>query len=224
VATVGSWTLGSASQFDTVYATVSAPHPGSGVAGNPVTFEAQPTAVPEFNWGATGWSWRSLSTYPTVPDQATILSQAVNSSAGYSGPDQAPFVDSGIIGGAAGGCGNTSNNASIFPVSGVVAFRRDFAMPAGATTGTVYFAMDNDFKVFVNGVDMTATVTIVSGSTGIYASGSEAGFINHDGCASQGSFSLALSGLSPVTNSVVVVALDRGGETYFDASLTPYSP
>jgi hypothetical protein len=220
VATVGSWTLGSASQFDTVYATVSAPHLRSGVGGNPVTFQAQPTAVPAFNWGATGWSWRSLSTYPTVPDQATILSQAVSSSAGYSGPDQAPFIDIGI----ATICGNTSNNASVFPVNGIVAFRRDFVMPTGATTGTIYFAMDNDFKVFVNGTDMTTSVALISGSTGIYASGIEAGFINHDGCASQGSFSLALSGLSPVTNSVVVVALDRGGETYFDASLTPYSP
>jgi hypothetical protein len=216
VAAATSWTL--AVGANTVVATPS--QGGLSFAPANVSFTATglaPTAP--FSWSATGWNWKLLTTYPTVPSETDILNQAVNSATGYSGPAQAAFS-------VGGGCpiyNATTINSADFGISTVVAFRRDFVMPGGAATGTMYFAIDNDFKVFVNGVNLTSSVTIVSGSTGIYPSGIEAGFMNHDGCANRGDFTLSLTGLSAVSNTVVIVALDRGVATYFDASVTPPS-
>jgi hypothetical protein len=175
-------------------------------------------AVPSasFGWRATGWGYLLLGPYPgALPISSGTLSTVLNSPASYSGPAQAAFTLSNLD----TGCGyNTTSSTGAFALNTVMAFRRDFSMPGNATSGTINFAVDNDFRVFVNGVERTADVNRVSGSTGIYSSGILAGFINHDGCAGRGDFNLSLTGLSPVTNTVAIIALDRGGVTYFDAS------
>lgn len=176
------------------------------------------TAVPSasFGWRATGWGYLLLGPYPgALPISSGTLSTALDSPSSYSGPAQAAFTLSNLD----TSCGyNTTSNTGAFALNTVMAFRRDFSMPGNATSGTINFAVDNDFRVFVNGVERTAEVNRVSGSTGIYSSGILAGFINHDGCAGRGDFNLPLTGLSPVSNTVVIIALDRGGVTYFDAS------
>jgi hypothetical protein len=182
----------------------------------PASFSVNAVPSPSFGWRATGWGYLLLGPYPgTLPISSGDLNTALNSPSSYSGPAQAAFTLSNLD----TSCGyNTTSSTGAFALNTVMAFRRDFAMPGSATSGTINFAVDNDFKVFVNGVDRTADVNRVSGSSGIYSSGILAGFINHDGCAGRGDFNLPLTGLSPVNNTVVIIALDRGGVTYFDAS------
>ncbi|HXW97704.1 MAG TPA: hypothetical protein VEI47_08970 [Gemmatimonadales bacterium] len=224
-ATLGSWTLSGTPGANVVVATVT-PIAGTTVQGSPITFTATGITSSPFDWSATGWNWQQLSANSgtTVPNQASILSSAVNNGlTGYTGPAQAPFSTANY-------CGNyTTNSPGVFPLNSIVAFRRDFILPSGASSGTLYLSVDNDFKVFVNGVDQTSSAVFTGpggGSTGLISSGLEAGFMNHDGCASsgQGDFTLSLTGLSAIVNTVVIVALDRGTASYFDASVVPPVP
>jgi hypothetical protein len=221
IATVGGWTLGGNLGADSVVATVTPPHPGSGVDGDPVLFVATVLApASSFDWEATGWSWKQVGTYPTYPS-ATVINDAVTSTTGYSGPVQAAFS---MVSPPNTECSAYGTNASrihstVFGVNKIIAFRRDFILPGGATSGTMVFAVDNDFRVFVNGVEKTSSVLFTVGASGTSTGVDAHGYRNHDNCPERGDFALPLSGLSALSNSLVVIALDRGGSTYFDASV-----
>lgn len=82
----------------------------------------------------------------------------------------------------------------------------------GVTNVHVKVAIDNDVKVFVNGVDVTA-----------YGGTPDAdGFLTHEGCATQGSFDIAVPNaiLVPGANLVAVRARDRGVISYVDIQVT----
>jgi hypothetical protein len=218
VAAATSWTL--AVGANTVVATPS--QGGLSFAPTTVSFTATGLAATAFDWEAAGWSWKVLGTNGLPPAPATI-DLAVNSTAGYSGPAQAAFS---MATPPNTECSAYSTDlarihSTIFDPSKIIAFRRDFVMPVDEIADTMYFAVDNDFKVFVNGLDKTANVVFLGGGS---SAGVVAGFMTHDGCPNRRDFYLPLSGLSAVSNTVVVVALDRGGSTYFDASVTPPPP
>lgn len=218
-AALDSWTLGPTVRLDSVLATVT-PIPGTMVNGSPVAFEAQVIAPP-FDWSATGWTWKSVATWSgSYPSNSTITSAAA-SAAGYSGPVQAAFSKVPPLDNAscsAYGSLASRIHSSVFGENTIVAFRRDFTMPGGATSGTMSFAIDNDFRVFVNGVEKTSSVVFASGASGT-SDGPAYGWMTHGNCPARGDFTLSLTGLSATGNTVVVVGLDRGGSTYFDASV-----
>jgi hypothetical protein len=196
------------------------------LGGSTRTFSPFGAVDPYFDWEATGWSWKLLGTDGSPPSAATI-NTAVGSLTGYSGPVQGAFSKADPLGNTQ--CSAYSSLSSRihtrnFDENNVIAFRRDFVFPDSVTSGTMSFAVDNDFRVFVNGVDKTPSVVFTYGASGTSSGQQESGFRNHDGCPARGDFTLALSGLSLVSNTVVVVALDRGGSTYFDASVTPAAP
>ncbi len=214
-ATVGSWLL--ALGQNTLTATAS--QAGLSFTGSPVTFTAtgvSPTTP--FDWTATGWSWKLLGT-DGLPPSAEAIATAVSNADGYSGPAQGAFS---MVEPPDTYCSVYSEQASwihstVFGQNQILAFRRDFVMPDGAPSGTMEFAMDNDFKVYVNGTDRTSDVVFAGGGTSTGTD--ESGFRNHDGCPNRVDFRLYLTGLSSLSNTVVIIALDRGGSTYFDASV-----
>jgi hypothetical protein len=214
-ATVGSWLL--ALGQNTLTATATAP--GLSFTGSPVNFTAtgvSPTTP--FDWTATGWSWKLLGT-DGLPPSAEAIATAVSNADGYSGPAQGAFS---MVEPPDTYCSVYSEQASwihstVFGQNQILAFRRDFVMPDGAPSGTMEFAMDNDFKVYVNGTDRTSDVVFAGGGTSTGTD--ESGFRNHDGCPNRVDFRLYLTGLSSLSNTVVIIALDRGGSTYFDASV-----
>ncbi len=218
-ATVGSWLLGLGD--NTLTATPN--QAGLSFIGSPVTFTATgvaPTAP--FDWSALGWSWKLLGTDGTYPN-ADAIAAAVGSASGYAGPVQGAFSmllppDTYCDVYNSENAAFAWTNSTLFGQGQVIAFRRDFIAPNGAATGTMEFAMDNDFRVYVNGVDRTSAV-VFNGSGSLFDSGS--GFQKHEGCPNRGDFKLSLSELSPLSNTVVVIAVDRGGSTYFDASVVP---
>ncbi|HTS88026.1 MAG TPA: hypothetical protein VMG41_05995 [Gemmatimonadales bacterium] len=190
---------------------------GTGVGGTTKNFSTFGVVQTGFDWEQTGWYYKPLGTYPNVPDTGTIRSQAVTAAlSSYADTGTAAFSVGNDCGYSA-----TSNNSTAYPLSSIVAFRRDFVLPAGALSGTMHFAIDNDFKVYLNGTDVTQNVTHSNTDQG-YTSGLgffEPGFWSHDNCAGRGDFALSMSGLDSVKNTVTIIAVDRGGSTYFDASV-----
>ncbi len=179
------------------------------------------TASP-FDWEATGWTWKPVATWSGYYPADGTVTAAAAAATGYSGPVQAAFSRTGNPN---TGCSAYSTyisriHSTIFDVNTVIALRRDFTMAEGATSGTISFAVDNDFRVFVNGTEETSSLVFhPGGDDGSSSGGTASGFRKHDGCPSRGDFTLYLTGLSSTNNTLVVIALDRGGSTYFDASV-----
>ena len=184
------------------------------------SFSVNAVAVTPFDWEATGWSWKLVGPWAgSYPSDGTITTAAADP-AGYSGPVQAAFSKAGSLDNPQ--CTAYNGDASrihsrIFGENKIIAFRRDFIMPGGATSGTMSFAVDNDFRVFVDGVEKTSSVVYVGPSGN--SSGIVSGWQTHGNCPFRGDFTLSLTGLGEGSHTVVVVALDRGGSTYFDASV-----
>jgi hypothetical protein len=214
IATVGSWTLSSTPGANSL--TASPTTAGITYAPVSVSFSATgATPVTPFDWGSTSWSWKQLSSSATLPAE-TAVAAAVAADTGYSGPVTAALS---MVSPPDTYCAlytNGSIGTTVFGQNTVIAARHVFVLPGGATSGTIYFAIDNDMRVFVNGVEQTGNLAGRDGLSG--------GYWRHDGCAERGDVTLALTGLSPVSNTLVVIAADRGGSPYLDASVTPPSP
>ncbi|MEO7986997.1 MAG: hypothetical protein ABI766_10725 [Gemmatimonadales bacterium] len=105
-----------------------------------------------------------------------------------------------------------SDTKTVWPENSQILLRKRFTLPGGGSTGIVSVAIDNDIKVFVNGVDITST-----GAEGL----DEEGFARHDGCPSRGSFTFTANDLNPGVNLLVIQGRDRGGSTFVDASVDP---
>ncbi|MEO8030883.1 MAG: hypothetical protein ABJC74_00310 [Gemmatimonadota bacterium] len=212
VATVGSWTLGTALMSDSVFAAAAAPHLNSGVQPFTVLFQDNVTSATVLSYQATGYR------YLTIGNDAAPSSWETG---GYS--DASWSQGSAAFGSGPGSPNNCSLDqtvqslwpaASVAPVSDILV-RRSVVIPNGFTGSLqISVAVDNDLQIFVNGYDITP-----SGGQPLPA----AGFYTHEGCATLGSavFTAPASVLLPgQPNLIAVHARDRAGTSYFDMAAT----
>jgi hypothetical protein len=222
VATLASWTLGTALGPDIVSATVNPPHLLSFVQGSPVVFTDNVVSATLVPYEASGYRY-----------------SLIGSGSPPSGWETQGFDDSGWSTGAAGfgtgpgspdgSCTLNSHVQTIWPGAAStssaqnpegnsdILVRRSVSVPNGVTIPlAISVAIDNDIQIFVNGTDITAS----GGGTLVN------GFEPHEGCATQGSFvftaPVALLHLGQ-SNEIAVRARDRGRTSYFDlqAALAP---
>lgn len=100
------------------------------------------------------------------------------------------------------GCGLIINNTHTgWPAGNTNLYlRRDFFLSA-ASTVQIEVAIDNDLQIYVDGTDVGP------------------GTISHDGCPTRGSTVRTVT-LPAGVHKLAIVAIDRGGSSYFDAQLT----
>ncbi len=199
-----------------------------------VTFTVQAPAPPSF--GSGGWLYNFATGTCTngTPSTtgATIFGQAVSLGTddclgSLTFPAGWPTADLSTLtspwqtgtgpfgnntpgsGGSVSGC-PADNATTSWPANSVLILRRDFFVPTGTTSATIQISIDNDVQVFLNGTALTGTAN---------------SFVIHDGCASTAaaySFTVPVGqgGLQIGNNKLAVEALDRGGDTFFDAQIT----
>jgi hypothetical protein len=218
LATVPNWTLGtgpgnsltanasfalptSISGFPTSGAGASA---GVAVSGNPLTFTATSTDVIPYR--SAGYLYLSGADglapgfeQPTFPTSGWNTGTAAfgSSNLGASCPSLVASV--GTI---------WPNNPS---GSTDMLLRKTFTLPAWWTAGlTVGIAIDNDFKAYVDGVNVTPTSAAGYDPT--------TGFVMHDGCATSDSYTFPI----PATGGSHLLAIrarDRGTAAYVDTRI-----
>jgi hypothetical protein len=124
-------------------------------------------------------------------------------------------------------------SASVWPSGNptFLAAQRDFSVPSGSTSVTIYLAVDNDARVFLDGSEITGSASRLIGSPlafgltpagdATYAPGE---YIIHEGCPFKWEYKVTATGLTGTVHSITAVARDRGTSTYFDASTEPPTP
>ena len=89
--------------------------------------------------------------------------------------------------------------------------RKSFTLPAWWTGSlTVGIAVDNDFKAYVDGSDVTPT--------GVNGYDPSSGFVTHDGCAARDSFTFPITP-GGGTHILAIRARDRGMAAYVDTKI-----
>src|SRR6185437_9325985 len=154
---------------------------GISLSGNPVTFSATSTDL--------------------IPYQGTgyvYLSGVANVAQGFEQPGFAATAQNGWQTGA-GAFGSSNLGASCQSLVATVAtpwpnvppptdmlLRHSFTLPAWWSAGLTFgIAIDNDFQLFVDGVNVTPTTSP--------AFDPNSGFVKHEGCATQDSFLVPLT-------------------------------
>lgn len=223
-ATVPAWTLG-VGPANTMNAIASFVLPtnisglptsgagaGSGIAlaGNPVAFSATSTDVIPYQ--ASGYLYLA-GTDGLAPGFESPSYQATPQNGWQTG--NAAFASSNI--------GNSC--ASLVPTVGTtwvnvpsgspytdMLLRKTFTLPAWWTAGfTVGMAIDNDFQIFVDGVNVTPTNVAGYDPT--------TGYVKHENCATIDSYTFPVS-IGGGTHVLAIRARDRGTAAYVDTRLT----
>jgi hypothetical protein len=199
VATVGAWFL-TLPGPDTVIATVTPPHPGSGVQGSPIVFQALVASTPPVPFGSGGWFFKQIGNFDPVPSQWTTI--APTTANGWT-PGSAPFGSTNVS-----GC-TLSAPLTAWTVNTTMLLRRDVFIPVGTSSMTIEVLIDNDAHVFVNGTDVSGGLSI------------------HEGCANLHPLSFTIHGpasegpLVPgQVNQIFIRGVDRGVQSYLDARIT----
>jgi hypothetical protein len=221
LAAVPNWTLGAgpantltANASFTLPVTISgfptigaAPGAAIVVSGNPLTFTATSTDVIPYE--ATGY---------------TYLTGAADVAPGFEQPGFAATSANGwLVGSGAFGSANEAsscpsltstintpwvNNSS---ATSDLVLRKSYTLPMWWTSAlTAGIAIDNDFKAYVDGANVTPTnVSTYNSSTG---------FVTHEGCATRDSFTFPVSSTGG-THILAIRARDRGVAAYVDTKV-----
>jgi hypothetical protein len=194
VAATTSWVLGAGE--NTVIATPEAPVPEITFTPTTITFTAQ-GALPPPEYGASDWSYRILSSAPEDEDWTTFDWPVTET--GWS-QGTAPF-------GSPSGCGLTPQTS--WPVNQVILLRRDFFVPEGTGWADIAVTIDNDVRVFVNGVEITDGAQV------------------HENCANTNLLEpfTAFAGeggplIAGGVNQLAILGIDRGVESFIDVEVT----
>ncbi len=201
VAATSTWTLGAG--VNTVVATAVSP---SAAPAEPITFTPPSVTftalgvprAPDF--GATGWSYLIQSAMPESNAWTTLSWPVTGDGWAQAG---APFGSVPLNGASPTGCADQA--PTTWPVNTVILLRRDFFVPAGTTSASIAVKIDNDVRVFLNGVEL-------------------GGLRTHEGCAETNLLApLTVSG-SPLivggVNKLAVLGRDRGTEGFVDVDVT----
>ena len=218
LATVPNWTLGvgpansvTANASFTLPTSISGfPTTGIGtgaalvVFGNPLTFTANSTDIIPYE--GTGYMYLSgadgIAPGFEQPNFAATPQNGWSTGVGAFASTNLAASCSALIGSA----GTTWPNNPAGPTD--MLLRKTFTLPAWWTAGlTVGIAIDNDFKAYVDGVNVTPT-----GAAG-YDPGS--GFVMHDNCAARDSYTFPIPSLGG-SHVLAIRARDRGTAAYVD--------
>lgn len=133
--------------------------------------------------------------------------------AGFSTGD-APF---GVFTSDAIECETERTVRTDWPAGTDLLLRRTFVLPAGTSSVRISLAIDNDARLFVNGVDITAS----AGSIALAG-----GYQRHEGCATRDSFVFSVPNevAHAGTNLLAVRARDRGVVSFADLQITAKLP
>jgi hypothetical protein len=210
VATAPTWALGPTPGLNTVSATPSTVTQSPAVlpyrpAGQfaPGSLQFSATAAGDIQYEGTGWRYlvSDDGEFP-VPTE------------GFFQPN---YSDSGWLTGSAGFGEDGGNQCSLilnntdtpWPVNTEILLRKPFRVDAGVTTMQVRVAIDNDIKVYVNGVNITGTAG---------ATLDQDGFVIHEGCPTRGS-AIFTAQVTAGVNWLAIHGRDRGGSSYVDAEV-----
>ncbi len=211
--TVGSWSIAAGTNNVQAVATYPAPPTGVGVsiAGNPVADTA--TGGDIIPYLSTNYQYLLAGTGDSVGFFNPSFSDTLSGTVGWR-RGNASF-GSGDVPGQSCPLDATVQTAWIATAPSAMLLRKTFAWPAQGTQDlTLGVAIDNDVQVYVNGTDITSTVQ--GGTVGAD------GYVAHEGCATQDSFTFTVSHtlLQAGTNLVAVRARDRGTVSYIDIRLS----
>lgn len=216
LAAVPNWTLG-AGPANTVTANASftlptsisgfptaGTGPGSAVAvsGNPLTFTGTSIAIVPYQAGG----------YMYLSGDATIGAgfEQLNFDASSWATGSGAFASSNL-GSSCSSLVSTMGTTwqNIPNGTSYMLLRKSFTLPAWWTGGvTIGIAIDNDFQAFVDGVNVTPT--------NVPGYNSSTGFVSHEGCATQDSFTFPASNANGGSHILAIRARDRGTAAYVD--------
>jgi hypothetical protein len=204
VAATTTWTLGEG--LNTVNATPESP---SAAPAEPITFTPPAvtfTAVgapPAPDFGAEDWSYLIRSDMPASTGWTTLPWPVIEEGWEQAG---APFGSVPLSGTSPSGCADQA--PTTWPVNTVILLRRDFFVPAGTTSASISVKIDNDTRVFLNGVEL-------------------GGIRTHEGCAETNllpPLTVLAGSESPLivggVNQLAVLGRDRGTESFVDVEVT----
>ncbi len=143
------------------------------------------------DWESAGWSYQVNGSVPEGWQTGALL--GLTGQAGF-GVDQnnCSLIQSATHTGWAPGASAESPS--------YLYLRRDVEVGASGFL-QISIAIDNDFRLWVDGNEWTE------------------GFLPHDGCPERGSSTASIS-VGPGVHKIAIQAKDRGGSSYFDASIT----
>jgi hypothetical protein len=215
VAAVPSWTLG-AGPANTLNAVASFTLPNKisniptfgisptteiVVGGNPVAFTATSTDIIPYQ--ATGYMYLSGTYGLESGFETTAYTPGSSWQTG-----NAPFGSTNL----AATCPLLAPSATPWATDTDMLLRKNFTLPAWWTSGiTMGIAIDNDFQVFVDGVNVTPTT-----AAGYDPS---SGFVKHENCATKDSYTFPIS-VTGGSHLLAIRARDRGTVDYVDTRLT----
>ncbi len=225
IAAVPSWTLG-AGAANTMNATASFALPtsisgfptsaaGAGAAiafsGSPLAFSATSTDVIPYQ--ASGYLYLAGTdglapgfespTYQATAQNGwqTGKGAFASSNLGTACPSLVPTVATTWVN-VPGGTPNTD-----------MLLRKTFTLPAWWTSGfTVGMAIDNDFQIFIDGVNVTPT--------NVAGYDPSSGYVRHENCATIDSYTFPVS-IGGGSHVLAIRARDRGDAAYVDTRLSP---
>ena len=195
IATVGAWFLTNPGA-DSVLATVTPPHPGSGVQNNEILFTATVFSG-EVPFQSSGWFYKQISSLDPVPSEWTTIAPTVAN--GWT-PGSAPF--------GTPGCG-LPTPATPWTVGTTMLLRRDVFVPLGTTSMKVDVLIDNDLHLFVNGWDISGGLIFNGGC----ADGHPLSYSIY-GPAFEGHL------VPGQVNQIFIRGVDEGVQSYLDAKIT----
>ncbi|TVP42919.1 MAG: hypothetical protein EA350_14630 [Gemmatimonadales bacterium] len=122
-----------------------------------------------------------------------------------------------------------SGTSNVWPLGSnstpsVITLTKEFTLPAHATGATVWAAIDNDIRVFVNGVDVTPGFQI--GQTNNGELGSD-GWLTHENCTMPDAYSFPVPATavnSGGVNTLTIHARDRGTIGFVDVRIDAVLP
>lgn len=120
------------------------------------------------------------------------------------------------FGTAGSGCDLNANVASPWDLGSDILVRRQIIVPSDAAQIKISVAIDNDIKVYVDGIDVTASANPATTPDAF-------GYVEHEGCPALDSFSFFAS-VTPGLHEVAIRGRDRGGQAYLDVKVETYSP
>ena len=156
---------------------------------------------------ANGYRYRILQDAEGLPEFHLLDFDDALPAAGFSTAPAA--FGSGLDGQGIDGCDLDTTVVTFWPTDTRLLLRKTFDLPAGVTKLRIGMAIDNDVRVFLNGVDVT-----VHAGTAVLREG----FQMHGGCAAHDSFVVAVpdSVLRAGTNVLAVIVRDRGSTSFAD--------
>lgn len=165
-------------------------------------------------FGSGGYSWLQLAStlLAPKPPQPTGWQQPTFDASAWTAGGVAPF-------GSPPGCAINGTVATFWLTNSDLLLRKSFSAPYAGVV-TINLRVDNDAKVFLDGVDITVSGAPTVANSFLRNEGTTApdNWWIHDNCADDGAPSFTAN-VSAGNHVLAVIARDRGGDSFADISM-----